>query len=139
MYLIWSAAFALMLGITILLIALGLPVAFAFLGADVIGVMLFMGGEAGLAQLVRNAANALTRFALVPVPLFLIMGELFFHSGLGFRAFNALDKLFGRLPGRLSFVTVGGGHHVCGVVRFQHGIHRIAGDADGAGDVETRL
>ena len=109
MYLAWFAAFALMLGITIFLIALGLPVAFAFLGADVIGVIMFMGGEAGLAQLVRNAANALTRFSLVPVPLFLIMGELFFHSGLGFRAFNALDKLFGRLPGRLSFVTVGGG------------------------------
>ena len=109
MYLIWFVAFALMLGITIFLIALGLPVAFAFLGADVIGVILFMGGDAGLAQLVRNAANALTRFSLVPVPLFLIMGELFFHSGLGFRAFNALDKLFGRLPGRLSFVTIGGG------------------------------
>ena len=109
MSLLWFAAFALMLGLTILLIALGIPVAFAFLGADLIGVMLFMGGDAGLAQLVRNAANALTRFALVPVPLFLIMGELFFHSGLGFRAFNALDKLFGRLPGRLSFITVGGG------------------------------
>ena len=109
MSLIWFAAFALMLGLTISLITLGIPVAFAFLGADLVGVMLFMGGEAGLAQLVRNAANALTRFALVPVPLFLIMGELFFHSGLGFRAFNALDKLFGRLPGRLSFITVGGG------------------------------
>ena len=109
MYLAWFVTFTLMLGITMLLIALGLPVAFAFLSADLIGVMLFMGGDAGLAQLVRNAANALTRFSLVPVPLFLIMGELFFHSGLGFRAFNALDKLFGRLPGRLSFVTVGGG------------------------------
>ena len=109
MYMVWFAAFALMLCITILLIALGLPVAFAFLTADVVGVVLFMGGDAGLAQLVRTAANALTKFALVPVPLFLIMGELFFHTGLGFRAFNALDKLFGRLPGRLSFVTIGGG------------------------------
>ncbi len=109
MYMVWFAAFALMLCITILLIALGLPVAFAFLTADVVGAVLFMGGDAGLAQLVRTAANALTKFALVPVPLFLIMGELFFHTGLGFRAFNALDKLFGRLPGRLSFVTIGGG------------------------------
>ena len=109
MYMVWFAAFALMFCITILLIALGLPVAFAFLTADVVGVVLFMGGDAGLAQLVRTAANALTKFALVPVPLFLIMGELFFHTGLGFRAFNALDKLFGRLPGRLSFVTIGGG------------------------------
>ncbi|MFT5134164.1 MAG: tripartite ATP-independent transporter DctM subunit [Gammaproteobacteria bacterium] len=109
MYIVWFVAFALMLVITIFLIALGLPVAFAFLTADIVGVMLFMGGDAGLAQLVRTAANALTKFALVPVPLFLIMGELFFHTGLGFRAFNALDKLLGRLPGRLSFVTIGGG------------------------------
>ena len=109
MTLTWFAAFFLMLCITIFLIALGLPVAFAFLTADLIGALLFMGGDAGLAQLVRTSANALTKFALVPVPLFMIMGELFFHSGLGFRAFNALDKLFGRLPGRLSFVTVGGG------------------------------
>ncbi len=109
MYIVWFAAFFLMLCITIFLIALGLPVAFAFLTADLVGVILFMGGEAGLAQLVRTAANALTKFALVPVPLFLIMGELFFHTGLGFRAFNALDKMLGRLPGRLSFVTVGGG------------------------------
>ncbi len=109
MYMVWFAAFFLMLCVTIFLITLGLPVAFAFLTADVFGALLFMGGDAGLAQLVRTSANALTKFALVPVPLFLIMGELFFHSGLGFRAFNALDKLFGRLPGRLSFVTVGGG------------------------------
>lgn len=109
MYIAWFAALILMFLLIVLLIALGLPVAFAFLTADVIGSTLFMGGDAGLAQLVRTSANALTNFALVPVPLFLIMGELFFHSGLGFRAFNALDKLFGRLPGRLSFVTIGGG------------------------------
>lgn len=109
MYLSWFISFLLMLGLTIFFITLGLPVAFAFLSADVLGAIMFMGGDAGLAQLVRTSANALTKFALVPVPLFLIMGELFFHTGLGFRAFNALDKLFGRLPGRLSFVTVGGG------------------------------
>ena len=105
----WGSALALMLGITIGLIACGVPVAFAFLTADVVGVFIFMGGDAGLAQLIRNSASALTTFALVPVPLFLVMGELFFHTGLGRRTFNALDKLFGRLPGRLSFITVGGG------------------------------
>ncbi len=105
----WGAALLLMVGLTMVFVLLGMPVAFAFLAADAVGVMLFMGGDAGLAQLVRNSASALTRFALVPVPLFLIMGELFFHTGLGRRMFNALDCLFGRLPGRLSFITVGGG------------------------------
>jgi tripartite ATP-independent transporter DctM subunit len=109
MFMPWFAALAMMFLLIIFFIVLGLPVAFAFLTADMIGSVMFMGGDAGLAQLVRTAANALTKFALVPVPLFLIMGELFFHSGLGFKAFNAMDKLLGRLPGRLSFVTVGGG------------------------------
>ena len=109
MYIEWTAAFALMLGMTISLIALGIPVAFAFLCANLIGVFLFMGGEVGFSQLVYNATSILSNFALMPVPLFLIMGELFFHTGLGQRTFNAIDKLLGRLPGRLSFVTVGGG------------------------------
>ena len=93
MFLAWYLAFLLLLGMIIFLITLGLPVAFAFLTVDVIGASLFMGGEAGIAQLVRTAANALTKFALVPVPLFLIMGELFFHSGLGFRAFAELRTI----------------------------------------------
>jgi tripartite ATP-independent transporter DctM subunit len=109
MYLPWPEVLALLLGATLGLMALGVPVAFAFLAADLLGVVLFMGGEPGVAQLVRNSASALTNFALVPVPMFLVMGELFFHTGLGQRTFSALDKLFGRLPGRLAYVTVGGG------------------------------
>ncbi|MCM2563568.1 TRAP transporter large permease subunit [Lutimaribacter sp. EGI FJ00015] len=37
------------------------------------------------------------------------MGEIFFHTGLGARMFNAIDRLMGKLPGRLSYVTVLGG------------------------------
>ena len=43
------------------------------------------------------------------MPLFIIMGELFFHTGLAIRVFDALDLCFGRLPGRLSYITVVGG------------------------------
>jgi tripartite ATP-independent transporter DctM subunit len=37
------------------------------------------------------------------------MGEIFFHTGLGARMFTTIDRLLGRLPGRLSYVTVLGG------------------------------
>ena len=37
------------------------------------------------------------------------MGELFFHTGVARRVFDAFDALFGRLPGRLSYVTVASG------------------------------
>ena len=45
----------------------------------------------------------------MPVPMFLLMGEIFFHTGLANRMFAAVDKLMGKLPARLSFVTVAGG------------------------------
>jgi len=50
-----------------------------------------------------------TSFNLMPVPMFLLMGEIFFFTGLANRMFSAVDKLMGRLPARLSFVTVAGG------------------------------
>jgi len=105
----WYEALALLLGTIMLLMALGMPVALAFLAANIFGAWIFMGGERGVIQLLNNGLGALTSFALVPIPLFLLMGEVFFHTGLGRRMFNAIDGLLGRLPGRLSYVTVLGG------------------------------
>ena len=105
----WYDAFGLMIGLVLVLMALGLPVAFAFIAANIVGAFVFLGGERGIAQLINNSSSALTNFALVPVPLFLLMGELFFHTGLAQRLFDAIDQLLGRVPARLSFVTVAGG------------------------------
>ncbi|MEQ3729049.1 MAG: TRAP transporter large permease [Tateyamaria sp.] len=105
----WFEALALLVGSIIFLMALGMPVALAFLAANILGAYIFMGGERGVGQLLNNGLGSLTKYALVPIPLFLLMGEIFFHTGLGGRMFNAIDKLLGRLPGRLSYVTVLGG------------------------------
>ncbi|MCA0930709.1 TRAP transporter large permease [Ruegeria profundi] len=105
----WYEALALLLGSIVFLMAIGMPVALAFLAANILGAWVFMGGERGITQLLNNGLGALTKYALMPIPLFLLMGEIFFHTGLGGRMFSAIDKLLGRLPGRLSYVTVLGG------------------------------
>ena len=105
----WYAALGLLLGTIVLLMAIGMPVAMAFLAANIIGAWVFMGGDKGITQLLNNGLGSLTKYALVPIPLFLLMGEIFFHTGLGGRMFSAIDKLMGKLPGRLSYVTVIGG------------------------------
>ena len=105
----WYWALALMLGLLCLLMALGLPVAFAFMGVNIIGAAVFLGGEPGLNQMIRNAMEALTNFSLAPIPLFLFMGEILFHTGVAFKAIDAVDKLIARLPGRLSIVSIVGG------------------------------
>ncbi|ABD56674.1 TRAP transporter large permease [Jannaschia sp. CCS1] len=105
----WYEALALLVGSIMVLMAVGMPVALAFLAANIIGAWVFMGGERGVVQLLNNGWGGLTTFALVPIPLFLLMGEIFFQTGLGARMFSAIDRLLGRLPGRLSYVTVLGG------------------------------
>jgi len=105
----WYEAASLMVGGLLFLMFFGMPVAIAFLTINVVGVWLFMRGMIGIDQLVANATTSVTSFALVPVPLFLIMGELLFHTGLAVRVFDALDKCFGGIRGRLSYLTVGGG------------------------------
>lgn len=105
----WFEALGLLVGSIMLLMAIGMPVALAFLAANIIGAWVFMGGDRGVVALLNNGWGALTIFALVPIPLFLLMGEIFFQTGLGSRMFSAIDKLLGRLPGRLSYVTVLGG------------------------------
>ena len=105
----WFESLALLLGSILFLMAIGMPVALAFLAANIVGAWFFMGGARGVTLLLNNGFGGLTNYALVPIPLFLLMGEIFFHTGLGARMFNAIDRLLGRLPGRLSYVTVLGG------------------------------
>ncbi|WP_298862034.1 TRAP transporter large permease [uncultured Sulfitobacter sp.] len=105
----WFEALGLLIGSILVLMAIGMPVALAFLAANILGAWLFMGGARGVTLMLNNGFGSLTNFALVPIPLFLLMGEIFFHTGLGARMFNAIDKLLGRLSGRLSYVTVLGG------------------------------
>jgi tripartite ATP-independent transporter DctM subunit len=91
-----------------LLLFMGLPVAFCFTFINVIGGIFIVGGERGLNQLVLSIYDSVSTFSLAPVPLFVFMGEILFHSGIGLIVINAADKAFlGRLPGRLSLLTVG--------------------------------
>jgi len=105
----WGTALFMMLGILIVLMALGLPVAFAFLGVNIVGAFVFLGGEIGLDQMARNTMAAINNFSLAPIPLFLLMGEILFHSGVAFMAIDAVDRLIARVPGRLCIVSVAGG------------------------------
>ncbi len=106
----WYFAGLIMLGGLLALMAIGTPVFMAFLIINAAGVGIFFGfREAALEQLVSNAAASVTSFILVPVPLFVLMGELFFRTGLAVRVFDAFDVLIGRVPARLSYIAVGSG------------------------------
>ena len=105
----WYESGGLLLGCVVAGMALGFPVAFTFMITNVIGIFVFSGGWPVLPQIADNATNLITSFTLSPIPMFILMGSLFFHTGLAIKVFDALDKLLGKIPGRLCFLTVIGG------------------------------
>jgi tripartite ATP-independent transporter DctM subunit len=105
----WYWVLAVLIGGLVVFMLLGLPVVFAFFAINIIGAYVFMGGDKGLIQLVRNAIESVQSFALAPIPLFIFMGEIMFYTGVAARAIDAVDRLIARIPGRLSLVAVIGG------------------------------
>jgi tripartite ATP-independent transporter DctM subunit len=102
----WDAAALLMLGGSTVLLFVGLPVAFSFLVINLLGAWLFLGGEAGLVQLARNSVGSVASFSLTPIPLFILMGEVLFHTGLAVKVIDGVERLIRQLPGRLAVVAV---------------------------------
>jgi tripartite ATP-independent transporter DctM subunit len=105
----WYEILALLIGTLLVFMLLGVPVVFAFFATNLAGAYFFMGGDKGLMQLIRNAADSVQSFALMPIPLFILMGEVMFHTGVAGRAIDAVDRLIARVPGRLSLVAITGG------------------------------
>lgn len=105
----WYFTLTILLGVLVFFMLLGMPVVFAFFSVNIIGAFAFMGGERGVTQLVRNAIDSVQAFELLPIALFIFMGEIMFYTGVAARAIEAIDKLIARVPGRLSLVAITGG------------------------------
>jgi tripartite ATP-independent transporter DctM subunit len=95
-----------MLGGSTVLLFLGLPVAFSFLVINLLGAWLFLGGQAGMVQLARNCLGSVATFSLTPIPLFILMGEVLFHTGLAVKVIDGVERLIRQVPGRLAVVAV---------------------------------
>jgi len=102
----WGEASILLFGGLVALMAVGLPVAFAFLAINIVGAFVFIGGDSGLIQVNRNAVQSVTAFALTPIPFFVLMGEVLFQSGVAMKAIDAFALLIRRVPGRLSVIAI---------------------------------
>src|SRR4051812_34366221 len=102
----WPAAALLLLGGSTVLLFAGIPVAFSFLGINLIGAWLYLGGEFGIEQIVRNSVVAVANFSLTPIPLFVLMGEILFHTGLALKVIDGIERLIKQVPGRLAVVAV---------------------------------
>ena len=102
----WWQSLLMLFGLLSVLLLVGLPAGFAFLAINLVGAVVYLGGEAGLMQVVRNGVASLTNFSLTPIPFFVLMGEVLFHTGLAMKAIDAFDRAIRGVPGRLAVVAI---------------------------------
>jgi tripartite ATP-independent transporter DctM subunit len=88
---------------------MGIPVAFSFLVVIILGAPMTWGLGPGMSQVILSMSDSLMKFSLIPIPLFILMGDVIFHSKIAPDMIDALDKWIGRVPGRLSIMAVAGG------------------------------
>ena len=102
----WQLAALLLLGGSTVLLFMGIPVAFSFFAVNLVGAWLYLGGAVGIEQIVRNSVVAVANFSLTPIPLFVLMGEILFHTGLALKVIDGIERLIKQVPGRLAVVAV---------------------------------
>ena len=105
----WFEALALMFGSLVVIMITGMPICFGMLFTCIIGASVFWGGWSGIDQLAMSLYSSVANYVFLPIPLFILMGDVIFEAGTGTMVVDAVDKVLGKLPGRLSLVAVGVG------------------------------
>jgi tripartite ATP-independent transporter DctM subunit len=105
----WQGAVLIVFGSLVLLMLTGMPIAICFMFINIVGAVLVFGYPGGLDYLIQSMWSSLATFTIAPVPLFILMGEFMFHSGLGGDVVKIVDQWLGRLPGRGSLIAIGSG------------------------------
>jgi C4-dicarboxylate transporter, DctM subunit len=96
------------LSVLLVLLALGVHIAFSLGIASLIGFLLLLPFDAALSTLWITPWGFASSHALSVVILFVLTGYLAFASGITANAFEVGNKLFGRFPGGLAIATVFG-------------------------------
>lgn len=94
------------IGAMLLLMFLRLPVAFAMLAVGLTGSTLLVGSEASLQLLAADTYRQFSSYTMAVVPLFILMGQIIFQSGMSTRLFDAAYKWIGHLPGGVAATTI---------------------------------
>lgn len=94
------------IGVFLLLMFLGLPVAFTFFAAGIVGVTLYRNFESAITLVGTSPFVEGTNYILVAIPLFIFMGRLIHGSGLSKELYGAGYAWLGRFRGGLAHATV---------------------------------
>ncbi len=86
----------------------GLELAFAMAAIGFLGFAHIVSFDAATNLLAKDLLDTFTSYGLTVIPLFVLMGQIAFHSGIANRLYNAAYTFVGHVPGGLAMATVAG-------------------------------
>ena len=95
---------AILMGVLLVLLAIGVPVAFALMGAS---IACFIALDIPLVVVFQRMAAGVSTFSLMAIPFFVFAGDLMYRAGIADRLVQIAEAAFGRSRGGLGVVTVG--------------------------------
>lgn len=93
-----------LMGVLVLLLALGVPVAYSLLGA---AMATFLAMDIPLIVVFQRLAGGISVFSLMAIPFFIFAGDLMYRSGIAQRLVEVAEAMLGRTRGGLGLVNVG--------------------------------
>jgi len=93
------------IGVLLILMALGMPIAYTMGLVGFLGSCYLTSMTAGAMIVSKDVYANFSSYSLSVVPMFTFMGFLAFHSGIGSKLYNLAYKLVGHFPGGLAMAT----------------------------------
>jgi len=90
----------------VLLLVIGVPIAFTLLVSAGLTLLVSMSGEIAMATLAQRMATGLDSFALLAIPFFILAAELMNKGGIATRLIDFAKALVGSLPAGLAYVNI---------------------------------
>jgi C4-dicarboxylate transporter DctM subunit len=84
-----------------------MPVGFLMAIIGFVGFAAIVSVDASFNLLAKDFFSVFGSYNLTVIPLFVLMGQIAFHSGISKRLFDSAYKFIGHLPGGLAIATVG--------------------------------
>jgi tripartite ATP-independent transporter DctM subunit len=94
------------IGAMFVLLMLGIPIAFAMALTGAVGLWILEGPGPAMAHTLLIPWSEGRSFVFVTIPLFVLMGQLVFHTGLATDLYRAVRTWIGKVPGGMAITSV---------------------------------
>jgi tripartite ATP-independent transporter DctM subunit len=94
--------------VVLFLFITGIELSFAMAIVGFVGFSIIVDVRAALNLVAKDFFEVFSSYGLTVIPLFVLMGQVAFNSGIAGRLYNAAYKFLGHIPGGLAMATVGG-------------------------------